>query len=243
SSSKDKDYVSYETIKNSVNVKPEFTDTNFDKNDLAYYYITATDYCGQSVINSDTVSNIILSAESNLINERSNKLEWKDMFRDSVYKIYRSVSGNDFELITESENQFYNDNIQNIFENQFSTNTTSGKFYYYVLINSNSFYNRSNIVCAEQKETVIFPNAFNPKSNIEENRIFKPKSAFISDYQLTIYGSFGDIIFESKNPDYGWDGTLKNGQLAPVSSYLYFVRYKNAYGNLIKYKNYITLVY
>ncbi|NOZ34983.1 MAG: hypothetical protein GXO80_06760 [Chlorobi bacterium] len=243
SHSKNKDYILSETIKDSGNVNFEFTDTNFDKNNLVYYYIAATDYCGKSVINSDTVSNIVLSAETNLINERSNKLQWKDMYQDSVYKIYRSVSGNDFELIEESENNFYNDNIQDIFENQFSTNTTSGKFYYYVLINSDDFYNHSNIVCAEQKETVIFPNAFNPKSNIEENRIFKPKSAFISDYQLTIYGSFGDIIFESKNPDYGWNGTLKNGKLAPVSSYLYFVRYKNASGNLIKYKNYITLVY
>ncbi len=225
-----------------INFIPKFSDKNFNPEKISYYYIAAVDYCGNILLKSDTVSNIVLSVSA-VSENKTNILHWKDMYSGLPYQVFRSADNSIYELISENNNHVYNDNVKPLYENQFISETTSGKFCYYVQINENNFFNKSNTGCVEQDETVIFPNAFNPRSRIEENRTFKPKSAFISDYQLTIYGSFGDILFESKNPDYGWNGMLKNGKLAPISSYLYIVKYKNSKGRYIKLKNYVTLVY
>jgi len=238
------DFIKINTISavNIYNSDFEFSDKDYNINMISYYYITAIDYCGNIIFKSDTVSNIVLSAKANS-ETKINFIEWDDMYKDFGYQIFRSQNETQFERITNTENHFYRDNIFSVYENQFITKTFSGRFCYFVQINKNNFFNKSNVSCAEQEETILFPNAFNPKSYIDENRIFKPKAAFISDYYLTIYGSFGDIIFESNNPDYGWDGTLKNGKFAPISSYLYVVKYKNSKGKYVKLKNYVTLVY
>ncbi len=235
------EYVRIDSI-TDVNVRHTFSDKINDINTLSYYFTAAVDYCGNIVFRSDTVSNIVLSVKANS-DIRSNSLKWNDMYESSEYQIFRSQNSDSFEQIFTVGEHSYEDDIMHLYEEQFYTETLSGKFCYYVQIKENDFLNRSNIACAEQTETVIFPNAFNPKSTIDENRVFKPKAAFISDYQLTIYGSFGDVIFESENPDFGWDGTLKNGELAPISSYLFIARYKNSEGKYVKLKNYVTLVY
>ncbi len=217
------------------------TDSAFNPELLFYYYIAAADYCGNTVFSSDTFSNIVLSLEAS-DNERKNMLLWEDIYRAKNYQIYRSVNEADFSLTEESREHSFEDDLSNIYKNQFSEGTTSGKFCYFVQFDD-SFLNTSNICCLKQTETILFPNAFNPKSHIAENRVFKPKAAFLSGYSLRIYSSFGAIIFETNNPNEAWDGKLKNGQLAPVSSYLYFVRYKNSKGQVIKIKNYVNLVY
>ncbi len=68
---------------------------------------------------------------------------------------------------------------------------------------------------------VKFPNAFAPESIIKKNKIFKP--AFIEgvkEYDLQIYNRWGELIFESKDPDIGWDGTIK-GVPAVQDVYVY----------------------
>jgi len=238
----DADYMQIDDLQNINNTKLKFSDKNIDINKNAYYYIAAVDYCGNIVFRSDTVSNIALFATAYSGN-RINSLKWNDIYSNSRYQIFRSQNNSQFNQITNTGNHSYEDNIQSLYENQFLSETISGKFCYYVQIKENDFLNKSNITCAEQDETVIFPNAFNPKSTIDENRTFKPKAAFISDYQLTIYGSLGEALFESMNPDIGWNGMLKNGKLAPISSYLYIVKYKNSKGKYVKLKKYVTLVY
>ncbi len=238
------DYLQIDKIQsaNIINSGAEFSDKNIDINKNAYYYIAAVDYCGNIVFRSDTLSNIAFFATAYSDN-RINSLKWNDIYTNSVYHIFRLQNNIQFNQISDTENHSFEDNLQSLYENQFISETISGKFCYYVQIKESDFFNKSNISCAEQDETVIFPNAFNPKSAIDENRIFKPKAAFISDYQLTIYGSFGDVLFESMNPDIGWNGMLKNGKLAPISSYLYIVKYKNSKGKYVKLKKYVTLVY
>lgn len=233
-----------DSIKADNSISPELTDNNFDSEKLNYYFITCRDYCDKNIFISDTFSNIILHTEA--ISDKTpriNNLKWADMYSEQNYFIYRSNNNSDYNYLSETQAHSFIDDIQNIYENQFYNSAVSGKFCYYVILKSENFRNKSNISCAEQKETYFLPNAFNPKSNDIENRVFKPKVAFIESYKLTIYGHYGDIIFETDNPDKGWNGRLKNGKLAPVSSYLYFLTFKNASGKIIKLKNYVTLVY
>jgi hypothetical protein len=53
------------------------------------------------------------------------------------------------------------------------------------------------------------PNAFRPESDIPENRVFQPilNAVDRNSYQFRIFNRLGSIIFETRNPDAGWNGT------------------------------------
>lgn len=78
--------------------------------------------------------------------------------------------------------------------------------------------------------TVFIPNSFTPDVD-EFNQTFKPilsESNDVFDFTFLIYNRWGEVLFESKNPLFGWDGTY-NGQLVQSGTYPYkiVVNYKN----------------
>lgn len=79
--------------------------------------------------------------------------------------------------------------------------------------------------------TLYLPSAFIPESDIAENRVFKPYGTSISEssYEMTIFDRWGQMVFVSHHPDYGWDGRV-NGQLAPQGQYVYQVTYQDLQG-------------
>lgn len=53
---------------------------------------------------------------------------------------------------------------------------------------------------------VLMPSGFTPNGD-GLNDVFKPQlSGLINDYQFIVYNRWGQIIFETKNPDVGWTG-------------------------------------
>ena len=79
-------------------------------------------------------------------------------------------------------------------------------------------------IYTENCNTIYIPNAFNP---IGINNIFKPIGTFLpnTDYYFAIYNRWGQLIFESRNIDNGWDGTYK-GQLVKSGAYIYYLKVK-----------------
>ena len=62
-------------------------------------------------------------------------------------------------------------------------------------------------------KVIPLPNAFNPDSEIPENRVFKVYASSTDNlyhFKLYIYDRWGQLIFETNDPSEGWDGT-KNG--------------------------------
>ena len=90
------------------------------------------------------------------------------------------------------------------------------------------------------------PNTFTPNGN-EFNNEFKPvfsKNENVGYYQFLIYNRWGEVIFESLNPKYGWDGTY-NSKKSQDGTYSWQLQYldntcekgkQNIYGhvNLIR---------
>lgn len=71
------------------------------------------------------------------------------------------------------------------------------------------------------------PNSFTPDGE-EENSTFYPvfTPGFKPvNYLFAIYNRWGEIVFESYDPDYGWDGYLPGGIECPVGVYTYILRY------------------
>ena len=53
------------------------------------------------------------------------------------------------------------------------------------------------------------PNSFSP-NNDGNNDVFKAIGNDVSQFELRIFNRWGELVFESKNIDKGWDGTYLN---------------------------------
>jgi gliding motility-associated-like protein len=66
----------------------------------------------------------------------------------------------------------------------------------------------------------IIPNAFTPDSD-GTNDVFRPIFRCpTTNFRMAIYSRWGEKIFETTNPDTGWDGRVKNAP-APVDVYIW----------------------
>jgi len=71
---------------------------------------------------------------------------------------------------------------------------------------------------------IYFPNAFTPDQN-GRNDIFRPVvSASLDKFYLAIYNRQGERIFETTDPQKGWDGRLK-GILQTTNTFLWYAIY------------------
>ena len=72
------------------------------------------------------------------------------------------------------------------------------------------------------------PTAFSP-SKPDANSIFKPFGSFIDilDFKLIVYDRWGKVMFESSDPENGWNGTYNN-ELCQMGVYVYYLRLKDS---------------
>ena len=99
----------------------------------------------------------------------------------------------------------------------------------------------SNFAAAVQETKVIMPTAFMPDRGI--SYVFKPKSRNLTpeDYQLLIFDRWGKQIFESSQPEEGWDGKI-NGQKAPQGNYIYLLRFRDEESQMQTQKGNVLLI-
>ena len=63
---------------------------------------------------------------------------------------------------------------------------------------------------------IEFPNAFTPDGHgPAENETFKPIYRGVIEYELLIYNRWGELIFQTKDKDEGWNGTINDEPAKP----------------------------
>ena len=67
------------------------------------------------------------------------------------------------------------------------------------------------------------PNCFTPNGD-GFNETFKAECQNLVGFSMLIYNRWGQQLFESEDPEKGWDGKV-NGQLCPIGTYFYLIRY------------------
>ena len=73
---------------------------------------------------------------------------------------------------------------------------------------------------------VYIPNSFTPDLD-EHNRLFGVEyDCTFSEFQLRIFDRWGEMIWESKDPEAQWDGTYQN-RMAPDGVYIYQLKYSS----------------
>ncbi|MCD9013950.1 PKD domain-containing protein [Parachryseolinea silvisoli] len=76
---------------------------------------------------------------------------------------------------------------------------------------------------------IKIPNAFTPDQSGPNggignglfNDVFRPIMEGVEEFHMQIYDRWGNLIFESRNVNQGWDGYDKNGRLLPAGVYVY----------------------
>ncbi len=241
-------YGTYNTIGNiqiTSSANLSFYDYTALFNEKSYYYkITVIDSCGDQVLTSNIAKTIYLSAQAN--NDFTNSLAWNDyegwLGPVDSYNIYRKVDDisdpNPIANLAFGINS-YIDDVSNFTYSQ-------GKFTYFVEALENPAYlyqfedtSKSNEVIVLQRPKFFVPNAFAPAG---KNNIFKPITVFtdITDYLFIIYNRWGQKIFETKNPNQGWDGQYKGNVIPGV--YVYYIKLKGADNNYFEKRGTVTLV-
>lgn len=86
-----------------------------------------------------------------------------------------------------------------------------------------------NVVKVQKGGQVLIPNAFSPNlsgagggggSSDGKNDVFLPITRGVVEFELMIFNRWGELLFESRDPDKGWDGTY-NGRLCQQDVYIY----------------------
>ena len=84
----------------------------------------------------------------------------------------------------------------------------------YTITTTNSFGCSASIkaeIKIDIESTFYIPNTFSPNGD-EKNEIFKPAYTNIHNFKIDVFDRWGLQLFQSNNPDNGWDGTYKNGK-------------------------------
>ena len=81
---------------------------------------------------------------------------------------------------------------------------------------------------------IVAPTAFRPTSSISTNKEFFVYSYFITDnFQIFIYNRWGELVFESTDRNFKWNGGYNNGgQALPGGMYAYIVKYESAFSRI-----------
>lgn len=221
--------------------KVTFKDENPDAESINFYRLSAVNSCGVPVVYSDTVSNIVLSAESGsgeLI------LKWNSPKRAGKfsYEVFANtgngfqsaiVTGSDTTCVFKPEDFYYKMKSSELCFLVTSTETGNPHG-----INSSE---NSGITCISPGELITVPNVFTPNNDLLNDR-FRPVLSFTpSEYHLVITDRNGRVLFESRDFLEEWDGSDKGGNRLQ-NVYLWFLRVRTPSGKEISKTGTVTII-
>jgi gliding motility-associated-like protein len=117
------------------------------------------------------------------------------------------------------------------------TYTTPGEFPIILMVSNTKgckdTFELEQKVVALDETTVVTPNAFTPNASgspgthysqetDKNNDIYHPNIKGAERYQFSVYSRWGELLFETKNPDEGWDGYYR-GQICTQDVYIWKV--------------------
>ncbi len=88
---------------------------------------------------------------------------------------------------------------------------------------------------------VYIPNAFTPDQDGLNDHFEVKQACVLAAFHLFIYNRWGQLVFESSDPDFKWDGTFQ-GQLLPQGVYQTVVQVEIETGNLRRFREWQNLL-
>jgi gliding motility-associated-like protein len=206
---------------------------NGESNQAVYYQLVYEDQCNNKSAGSTGATNFIKVTQVGLY---INEISWpKKYFPDTVkytikkFEVYFSPDMVNYTKVSDlnpTETK-YTHLVENLYQ-------TDGKFCYKVVVHYNfdtltpvkdsSFSMSSQLACVLMRTVMWVPNAFKVNGYTPT---FKPKMYFFSQqlFRMKIFNRWGQQIFETNDPNTGWNGIMSNGQAASEDSYIYHINF------------------
>jgi gliding motility-associated-like protein len=212
-----------------------FTDGSASTGTSSFFYrVVVVDSCGNDKFTSNIGRTVFLEASAD--DNFKNHLVWNDYEgwygEVESYNIYRVMDGywepGPIANVPFGTNR-YIDDVSEFYESHakfcYVLEAIQGIDTVYAFTDTSL----SNEACAIQPIKVYTPNAFTPGGT---NPVFKPVQIFIdvNTYTFNVFNRWGEKVFETNDPDSGWDGNLE-GSKAPQGVYIYKVEFKGVSGN------------
>ncbi|MCH8545384.1 MAG: gliding motility-associated C-terminal domain-containing protein [Cryomorphaceae bacterium] len=216
-----------------------YVDYSVDFDDGPFYYqLVAVDSCNFTDTASNVVNTILVNAESR--SNEQNIVTWNSFigYQGGVsrYVLSRSTGPNaGFSVVDDNidpNDTIYIDHLGNNSNDAsrfcYRIEAVEGQNTLDIPENLKPFVSRSNFACVVQTTKLLVPNAFSPASSVEKNKVFGIGNRYVDfdRFRMTIINRFGQVVFETQNPDEHWDGTY-NGQEAPTGVYSYIIQYRS----------------
>lgn len=74
-------------------------------------------------------------------------------------------------------------------------------------------------------DTLVVPNAFSPNKDGNNDEFIPTISGNLLAYHLQVFNRWGNLLFDTDIPQFGWDGTNK-GKLCDIDTYVYIIDYQ-----------------
>jgi gliding motility-associated-like protein len=89
----------------------------------------------------------------------------------------------------------------------------------------------SNILDLRRDPVLLVPDAFTPNGDAYNER-FEVKAYFVSQFNMSVFTRWGEVVFQTNDVANGWDGNIKDGK-APGGYYLYKIEMTDILGKSI----------
>ncbi len=210
--------------------------------DSNYYFVRATDSCGDMSAPSLIAKPMVLTA-TNYENKYAIVL-WTPYEKWPNFPPSGGQGGYQIQILQNGQFIDYFDGSDTIYtDNAFFDSAQNERCYRIEAFedSGNNAVSFSNEVCVPYLPTLWIPTAFTPNGD-GLNDVFKVTGIGIKFFSLNIYNSWGEHLYQSTDPNKGWDGTF-NGKTAPEGVYLYIIEatnnenktlYQNGMVNLMK---------
>jgi gliding motility-associated-like protein len=202
------------------------------------YLIEFSDSCGNQSPISNTTCPILLTMEES---ESENLLQWTPYtgFTSGVVRyvlVKADLSGTVIKEIDAGTSLSYTDS-------EIDPHTAVGFTYYVKALPAGTEllpFSQSNSTTVKYEIQLFTPTAFTPNKD-GNNDLFMPKGKFFTEFEMTIFNRWGEIVFHTTDITNGWDGTYK-GDIAQQDSYAYLIKAKDNRGREKVYKGTVTLL-
>lgn len=154
--------------------------------------------------------------ENSLVWNNPNNSCSDDVVQYSVY--FTPVEGEPFELIMTFNSQFDTTFIH-------SVDGSIAGCYYITATDSLQYGNESapsNIVCSDNCPAYWLPNVFSPNGDGFNDQFIPFPYMFVESVEMRIYNRWGQLVFETTDPDIKWNGTNQaTGEVLSEGVYYY----------------------
>ena len=158
------------------------------------------------------------------------------------YKVYYSTNNSqNFEVIANIE-----DEDTNIFEHLL-TEGIIGCYAVTAIDEEGNESELSNIICIENCPIYELPNTFTPNGDNANDLFIPTKNIFVANVEFKVFNKWGNLVFETQNPELNWNGNNLNNQQLSDGTYYYTCRvFEQSLGGVIestqKLSGYIHLI-